>query len=220
MLSTWPFFNPLEIQQPPFQVRADFSPGALTTSGVKIQILSPKAWPFRHLTSAILGYRVEQSIDFDGFLPETMEEQEEYDPDQENDFELSEGPHTHTLFLTHEVNAEIMREVRRAEDHEHPSPVLVSFTFQDHNGNPSLRSLYMGNIVQHKASNQIIGSLLTKTTAVQCFGIVEYEDYQEETDLELWTRMMSMSFLNALQYPMGDEDESDNFEFKMDEDDE
>jgi hypothetical protein len=32
---------------------------------------------------------VDQSIDFDTFIPETMEEQEEYDPDQENDFELS-----------------------------------------------------------------------------------------------------------------------------------
>lgn len=222
--TTWPTFNPIDpvITSPAFQMtgaaipssKAD--PASAVMSYTRMEIMFQALEGFQSMTalaSSVLGFDVVQTADALDFVITDPDEVELDESEQ-----LQNGPHTHTLFLHHQVSIAVVKELNPFLQGDQPVPVLVKMIYEDAYQN-ELHSLYMGNIVQYAGQRFYPGLAAVKTTAIQCFAVAEFQNDTKLKNSDLFSQFMTQAMINALQYVDEDEeDEEGDLDFDEEED--
>jgi hypothetical protein len=217
MNQTWPYFYPVQQSAvaPSFGLQASAIPSRdpLVIAPMeysKIEIVYPGAQALvsmSALAQSVLASDLVQTEDALPFLytdPNTLE-----DLDEETQMDV--GPHTHTLFLHHQVSVATSKELAPFLQADEAMPVMVVLTYVDPN-KEILQSYYMGNIVQYAGHRYVPGTAVIQTTALQCFLVSEFQQPLSPDLLTTMDLLMTQARIHELAYEDEDyeADESDD----------
>lgn len=226
-----PFHPDLEKMKPQLfsETKSKFD---VTTDDMEIQIfrIIPRFQSLSGLATSIVNFSVTQvdaALPFQEFNPEEEQVVLRCASDGDSDLdaddneiidELLEGFHSHTLFLNHRINLNVVQELRPLLQSKEPIPVMVVMTFMAKDI-PILRSIYLGNFVQ--CAEGSYSGRVVMTSAVQCFYMEQWAVPTLETPQDLYKRVALQAALHNEMYEQmdaADEEDEQDSEFDFDED--